>query len=514
MALQDDPRQTGFEHTSVGQEAPKRSRAGNGLRDVADERDVMRSPEDDDARDALQEDAVAEIEEPGPISDGSEVAAQPTTTIVGEEEKRETFIPLTRFAIIEKLCDPSVWTPGDVPKVRDFFKCLGAVRNLSYTQLLLELKEVYLPFSPDRDTVRALTFTPEEFTSMQGRLTGLLRRILTSANYREITPAILEQIFEEKSAYGLDLSVDLAEFDELMVFSRGATVKQHTFRQWKTLWLKKHSETVPIFQRLFLLLKLKPEDVRLREIMVEEDIDEKQAAKRLKKLRQMLPEQASSDFVYLKMFKQIPRADLQMMFPNTRVKFKLADKLFLGATAGGGTIASVVTTISKLALVATNPLKALAALVGLVAVIFRQVKKFFTQKNAYMMTLAQNLYFHNLADNRGVLTLLTDRAEEEDVKEEMLLYALLARGPLPRAELDDARQAIEQFLEEEFGVAVQFDAEDALSRLLDNGIVAEDGDGVLRTRAPSDGAAHLRAQWNRHLAEPDATAPDTEIPAT
>ncbi|MEO0619783.1 MAG: DUF3754 domain-containing protein, partial [Pseudomonadota bacterium] len=366
----------------------------------------------------------------------------------------------------------------------------------------------------DRDTVRALTFTPEQADDMQRRMTNLLRQILISANYREITPTMLNTIFEEKSAYGLDLSVDLSEFDELMVYSRGATIKQRTYRQWKTLWLKPYTQDVPIFQRLFLLLKLKPEAIRIREIMVEEDINEKQAAKRLKKLRQMLPEQASSDFVYLKMFKQIPRADLQMMFPNTRVKFKLADKLFLGATAGGGTIASVVTTISKLALVATNPLKALAALVGLVAVIFRQVKKFFTQKNAYMMTLAQNLYFHNLADNRGVLTLLTDRAEEEDVKEEMLLYALLARGPLPRAELDDARQAIEQFLEEEFGVAVQFDAEDALSRLLESGLVVEDPSGVLQTRSPSDGAAHLRMTWNRHLAPQSEKADDTAAATT
>ena len=46
-----------------------------------------------------------------------------------------------------------------------------------------------------------------------------------------------------------------------------------------------------------------------------------------------------------------------------------------------------------------------------------------------MVVMAQNLYFHAMADNRGVMTLLADRAAEEDVKEEMLLYSVLAKEP-------------------------------------------------------------------------------------
>ena len=44
-----------------------------------------------------------------------------------------------------------------------------------------------------------------------------------------------------------------------------------------------------------------------------------------------------------------------------------------------------------------------------------------------MMVLAQNLYFCSIANNHGALTLIADSAEEEDVKEDMLLYAFLAR---------------------------------------------------------------------------------------
>lgn len=454
-------------------------------------------------------DATHDVEAVGPISDGAEVAAQPTTSLVDESAQPETFIPVSRFALIERLCDPQSWPDGDTTEIRELFYCLGAIRNLTYTKRLLDLKQAYLPFSPDRDTVRAMTYTADQFTAMQHRLTGLLGSCLEGANYKQITPQILEEIFEEKSAYGLDLEVDLKEFDEVMIYSRGSTVKSHQYRTWKSLWLRKATETVPIFQRLFLLLKLKSEAVRVREVMLEEDIPEDKAIKQVRKLRRMLPEQASSDFVYLKMFKQIPRADLQMMFPNTKVRFRLKDKLFLGLTAGGGTLASIVTTASKLALVFSNPVKAIGALVGLIAVVIRQAKKFLTQKNQYMMTLAQNLYFHTLADNRGVLTLLADRAEEEDVKEEMLLYALLVRGPLAQSELDEAKEAIEQFIMEEFKVLIDFDLHDALGRLTKEGLVREADNGDLITLSPSEASAHLRKTWSAHLENiptPPATA--------
>ena len=57
----------------------------------------------------------------------------------------------------------------------------------------------------------------------------------------------------------------------------------------------------------------------------------------------------------------------------------------------------------------------------------RQATNFINQRNRYMVVMARNLYFHAMADNRGVMTLLADRAAEEDIKEEMLLYSVLAK---------------------------------------------------------------------------------------
>ena len=432
------------------------------------------------------------------VPDAAQAPTHQTTAVVGTETERETFIPVSRVDLYARLTAEAAWPPGEAAQARRFFQFLAAWRHLSYMERLLTLKEDYLPFSPDRDTINTHRYDERELSTFQEDLIHQIVGLLERANYRPITRRQLNEIFSEDSAYGLDLSVDLGEFEEVQIYCRGATTKQTHKRSWRKLWLGHETINVPIYQRLFLLLKLKDEETRVREIAHREDLTETKARKRFTKLRRMLPDGVSSNYVYLKMFKRIPRADLQMLFPNTRVQFKLWDKVRLGVTAGGGTVVSAVTTATKV-IAAANPVSILVALVALVGVVFRQVKKFFTQRNQYMMVLAQNLYFHNLADNRGVLTLLTDRAEEEDVKEEILLYSLIAKEPLLEHDLEEARLAIEAFLEEEFGVEVRFDLYDALERLLNDGIVTRAEDGVLAAVSPRDGCDHIDKKWDAYL---------------
>ena len=112
---------------------------------------------------------------------------------------------------------------------------------------------------------------------------------------------------------------------------------------------------------------------------------------------------------------------------------------------------------------------------------------------------AKNLYFCSLANNRGALTLIADGAEEEDVKEDMLLFAFLARSPSRRGELPEIKGSVTSFLEETCGVAVNFDEEDALSRLLADGLVSADAQGNLTAIVPDQAREHLDRLWDRLL---------------
>ena len=155
-------------------------------------------------------------------------------------------------------------------------------------------------------------------------------------------------------------------------------------------------------------------------------------------------------------------------------------------------------SVTKL-LAAASPIAMGLALAGLAGVIFRQVMSFFNTRNHYMMVLAQNLYFHNLANNRGVLTLLADRAEEEDIKEDLLLYGFLAGHAGPRPTADALKARAERFVHGSCGVGVDFDVQDALDCLGRDGIVTRRPDGTLHALPPREALTVLRRHWENGL---------------
>jgi len=416
------------------------------------------------------------------------------------ERGRERFIPVTRFALLDRLAAPGIWPAGQAQEARRFFRYLDHWRRQQYNAQLHTLEETYEPFSPDSDLLMTRDFSPEERRIMQSRVIEGMTRILEQANYVRIDHNDVEMILTRDSAYGLDLFVDLAAFEEVVIYYRGASNKRDRRRSWHKFYLKEEFD-IPIFQRLFLLFKLKPFEVRVREIMQSEKLSHREAEKVVKRNRAAMPPEVQEENIYMKLFKNIPRSDLEMIFPNTQVRFRLLDKLWLGATASGGIGIGAVGAAGKLALLATNPIAAVGAVLGLGSVAFRQATNFINQKQRYMVVMAQNLYFHAMADNRGVMLKLAARAAEEDIKEEMLLYSVLAKERARRQDLPDIDAAIEQYLASSFGVSVDFDIPDALQRLIADGIVTEHSDGTLATLPPAEAAQHIDRKWDLFLDE-------------
>lgn len=429
------------------------------------------------------------------VNDEEEVNVEPAAVSTTAKER---FIPITRYALMERLQRPQSWPPGIFEDAMATLQSLAAWRHQVYAKRLNVLMESYLPFSPDRDTVRAIKYSEEDLLRMRKSLINRLAALLERANYEEVSHEELNDFFVARGPYDLNLKVDMDEYDEVLVYYRGSDITTSERRDWKRLYLKKITDVIPVFQRLFLLLKLKPEETRIREIMQQHGVSEKKAKRMLRSFRKNLPDEVSTDHIYLKTFKNIPQADLEMLFPNTKIEFKMFDKIKFIATAGGGTIGGIVGTASKLAVV-SNPFTALLALGGFAGVLFRQVSNFFNQRNRYMMALAQNLYFHSLANNRGALTLLLDRAEEEDIKEEYLLYSYLVHAPIPNDRKDVAKGQIENFLKNEFGVDIEYDFEDALDRLRTDNLIIEDEQGVIRAVEPARARVILAEKWVQAL---------------
>lgn len=426
-------------------------------------------------------------------------SAQAPRKAAAKVDNREKFLPVTRQALYDRLTLPALWPRGQAQEAKRFFRYLDAWRHQTYVARLLDLERTYEPFSPDSDLLITRTYGESERIAMQKQLVEQVRTLLIQANFTEIHPSQVE-ILSQGSFYGLDLQVDLSVFDEVVIFSRGSIERKEVRRKARSLFLRKEEFDLPVFQRLCVLFKLKPFDVRVREVMAQTNFDRPRAERAVLRLRSMLPPGTSSDYVYLKLFKNIPHTDLEMVFPNTRIRFRPADKVKFGVTAGSGLGVGVAGAVSKLAAAATlTPFGMAGAAVAFGGVALRQFTNFLGQRNKYIMKMAQNLYFHSMADNRGVLTLLADRAADEDIKEEMLLYSVLAKQSATVYDLEDIDRAIERYLKVTFGVDADFDIDDALQRLLQEGIVRQTSDGRLETLPPALAAKHVDSLWDSYL---------------
>ncbi len=149
-----------------------------------------------------------------------------------------------------------------------------------------------------------------------------------------------------------------------------------------------------------------------------------------------------------------------------------------------------------MAAAAFNPIVLLGALGGLIGIIFRQIMNIFTQRTKYMMTLSRNLYFHNLDNNFGVVNYLIDMAEEEEGKEAIFAYYFLHSQPDKNYTQEQLDSEIEGYLKDKYGIDIDFEVDDGLRKLRNEGILKEQEGGILKVLPLQDASACLDKQWD------------------
>jgi len=327
-----------------------------------------------------------------------------------------------------------------------------------HTRLEL-IKDSYAEFDPDADT-RTIDLNK----SQDGLLIEQLEDILNKANYEKISQADLQQSLNEASLFKIRLSVEFDDFLEVLLYCRGEKVKSETQKKWFGLTSKTLSYTN--YDRVVIFLKQK---------------DGKS---------DFIPDNSgSSGSIFLKLFRNVPKADLEMLFPNTKIKMRIIDKLFIGVPAilSGGVIIATKLGATLLLLgsligywigfsaieIELDKTKLLILLAGfgtLAAYLWKQFSIFKNKKLRFMKTLTENLYFKNLDNNAGVFHRLIDDAEEEEYKEIILAYyfLLISEPALTQKQLD---LNIEQWFKLQWQCDVDFEIDDALKKLQDYKLV-------------------------------------------
>ena len=408
--------------------------------------------------------------------------------------RKERFIPYRKADVIEMCVDDASLASDDLSDFRDFCGILEVIFHYEFHQHLETLKNCYAPFNPDADTRELHTYSEQEKNDLHAKLVRELKDILSAANFERITAEDLEQALTEESLFKIRLEVDFNDFKDVIFFRRGESIQQETLVRF--YGLSKKSFTFTNYDRVAVFITFK-----------EKAYFEEQKRKNL---------YFEPGSTIIKLFHNVPKADLEMLFPNSKVRMKPIDKLIIGVPALVSGIVVVVTKLgASLVLIASviafwlgfakeevqikqNHLIALGAgLATLGGLIFRQINKFKNRKISFMKALADNLYFKNLDNNAGVFHHLIDAAEEEEFKEAVLAYYFLltSNQSLTRQQLDEK---IENWFATRWNCQLDFEIDDALQKLIRLKLVVRDGD-LLRCLPLFEAKQQLDSIWDNYF---------------
>ena len=406
---------------------------------------------------------------------------------MNQQPDKYRFIPYRRRDIVD-MC----LRDGRLAEVASDFRQLSymleQIFHFEFHQVVEALKEAYAELDPDSDTRNP----PIERQSPSQSFVQLLDGLLGKANYERIGESELNRALTESSLFKIRLYVDFDDFSEVSLFARGVSIR----RERIPIWFGLRSREIEFinYDRVVVYIKIRDDNVHSKQ-----DFASCRAGATL-----------------LKLFRNVPRADLEMLFPNTRVRMRLLDKLLIGvpAVVSGGMVLTTKLGASLVLLgslfgywlgISSKPAELnqaaimvlLAGMVALGGYLWKQFNNFKNRKLRFMQALTQNLYFKNLDNNAGVFHRLANDAEEEESKEAILAYYFLLSSeiPLDRAGLD---RSIENWFESVWDCRIDFEIDDALHKLITLGLVKET-DGLLGAVTPDQAIRILDKRWDDYF---------------
>jgi len=391
----------------------------------------------------------------------------------------KNFIPVSRRELIKTIIAqggagrlnkkyPEL-SKSTIKQLRTLIEVLQTIYHARYHRYYLSLKSAYRPFNPDKDVVTKHLWEKDEKHCMQKKLFSEMSALLQKANYEELDEDAINQALNNEMSRGLSIGVELDDYQQVLIYARGRGLIKFQQRHWKTLFLKKREIEIPIYRRLNMLFRFRGVD-ELEKLLKNKGLNRFNLWLHLRRHKRLMQDTNSDEYIFLRQFRDIPCSDLEMLFPNSTLRFTLLDKIKLTATGGAGTVGGIMVFLSKIA-IAVKPLTIIIAVLGFGGVLGRQVKNVFYQQKHYKMVLSRSLYTHSLDINVGVIATLLDQALDEDIKEAMLAYFILLQAGDEFLSSFEVKLRAEEFLQTHYNVAINFEISDALSKLRKDGLV-------------------------------------------
>ncbi len=397
------------------------------------------------------------------------------TQIAGEPEQapkpavREQYIPFRKAELAALLVSSPELDEAQRRQLQRLLRMVDMLIHGEYHAALEELKNAYASFDPDADTRPAAELATDVLERQRDALFEKFAWLLQRANFTRLATEEIHRSVQDRSHWGLNLDLDFDIFERLEVFCRGDVIGTRFRRQWRKRF-KSEAVDVPIYQRLAVIFRLRPEQ-KLARFLDTED-------------------------VHIKLFKDIPKLDLDMLLPGTKVKMSMFDRVRILGPSLSGIALGVSKMYSLLFMAALNPYLALGVVGGTLGYSARGVYGYLNTRQKYQLNLTQSLYFQNLDNNSGAIHRLLDEAEEQENREVMLAYYFLWHGAPPEglpADVLDRR--VEAFLAGHIEGHVDFEVHDALAKLARLEIARSDASGHWQALPIDAAIAALGRRW-------------------
>jgi len=389
-------------------------------------------------------------------------------------EGRDRSIPIRTGDLARLLLAEPGLSPADREGLARLVRLLGAVFHYEFYAWLTELKELYAPIDPDSDCVPVPGFSRPATDADDETFLGAFEAALVKANYRKLEFKVLEQAIAAPNELGLNYVPDLKLFEHLRVYVRGRGRIDRTIRTIKTRFLKR-TLTHDAYRRVVILLKFKPSTG--------------------------LGDYVRSDVVYLRMFRDVPHAEMDMHLPEqgTKIRMPWIDRIQVASPLMIG-----LPTLAAKAIFTSMLVSPWALPILLSGPIGAGVKSFFgfqRTKQKYLAKMIRHLYYLTLANNSSVINRLVDSAEEEEFKEALLGYYFLWAGRDDPEPWDSRRldARIEAYLRKQSCGDVDFEIGDALAKLHRLGLIRRDPQDHLEAVPIDVALGILDGQWDDYF---------------
>ena len=360
---------------------------------------------------------------------------QHTDFVAPNVKHREVYIPLHLAELRDELIAGHPYWFKD-PEVTQNFKrlctCMEMRNKLHLARKYGDWLESYSAFDPDSELPRAEAPSYDERRVFKNEL----MEILEKAGFRGVGPLIMDRALKGKSADGYNIVPPDPSTFSVNLFYRGVRTES-VVRGDEKWYTKPWEDEVKIYKRLVVMYRqqVEPRKAWLPEAMKsdEEWVEWKRTSK-----------------WHLRMFKDFPERDLDMLLPNTRVKFTWLDYAVILVPiliSAGSSVWKILNGGIKFsdASEAASSLLLVFFPLTLAARAYSGIAK---KQEDYRGLLAEELMDDMVASNSAVLSNLLYEAEEQENLESMLAYTFIWRGEsVPKTissyEVD---QDVEEFL--------------------------------------------------------------------